>query len=137
MIKACIEAGTHYVDISGEALFIEEMQLKYHEAAKAKGVYVISACGFDSIPNELGAVHFERKFEGQVNSLESYLQISVDGGFFGCEGALVNYGTWKSAIRSFSRRDDLAKLRKGLKETPIPEVKPELENRLVIYIYFY
>lgn len=66
VVKACIEAGTHHVDVSGEPQYMESMQLKYHKAAEEKGVYVISACGFDSIPSDLGVVFLQEKFEGEM-----------------------------------------------------------------------
>lgn len=49
MVKACIEAGAHQVDVSGEPQFMETMQLKYHDIALKKGVYMISACGMFNI----------------------------------------------------------------------------------------
>lgn len=45
VVRACLEGGASHVDISGEMYYMEEMQLKYHEEAKAKGVYIVSACG--------------------------------------------------------------------------------------------
>ena len=36
VVKACVEAGTHYLDITGEPEFIERMQLKYHDDAAKK-----------------------------------------------------------------------------------------------------
>lgn len=35
--KACAEAGTHYVDCTGEAVWHADMIKKYNEAAKASG----------------------------------------------------------------------------------------------------
>ena len=43
---------------------MERMQLDYHKAAEEKGVYVISACGFDSVPCDLGTVFLMKKFQG-------------------------------------------------------------------------
>ena len=37
-MSACVEAGTHHVDISGEPQYLEKMQLKYHKEAQEKGV---------------------------------------------------------------------------------------------------
>lgn len=65
VVKACIEAGTHHVDVSGEPQYMETMQLKYHKDAQEKGVYVVSACGFDSIPTDMGVVFLQEKFEGR------------------------------------------------------------------------
>jgi short subunit dehydrogenase-like uncharacterized protein len=36
VVKACVEAGTDYLDITGEPEFIERVELKYHDAAAAK-----------------------------------------------------------------------------------------------------
>lgn len=64
VVKACIEAGSNYVDVSGEPEFIEKMQLKYHNSAQEKGIYVISACGFDSIPADMGVIYLQSRFNG-------------------------------------------------------------------------
>lgn len=40
------------------------MQLKYHKEAEEAGVYIISACGFDSIPNDMGVVFLQKNFGG-------------------------------------------------------------------------
>ena len=41
------------------------MQLKYHQAAEEKGIFIISACGFDSVPAGLGVIHFIKNFPGK------------------------------------------------------------------------
>lgn len=58
---------------------MEQMQLKYHKEAAERGVYIVSACGFDSIPTDLGIIFLEKEFKGQVNSVETYLESSVVG----------------------------------------------------------
>lgn len=65
VIAACVKTGTHHVDISGEPQFMDLMQLKYHEAAQAKGIYLVSACGFDSIPADMGVIFLQKNFEGK------------------------------------------------------------------------
>ncbi|CAK0808969.1 unnamed protein product [Prorocentrum cordatum] len=57
VVRACIEAGTDYVDICGEPEFMERTLLRYQEAAVAAGVIVCHACAFDSIPADLGVIH--------------------------------------------------------------------------------
>lgn len=71
VIKACIENGTHQVDVSGEPQYMESIQLKYHTAAQEKGIYIVSACGFDSIPADLGVVYLQKQFEGKNWSHDS------------------------------------------------------------------
>jgi short subunit dehydrogenase-like uncharacterized protein len=53
VIKECLLAGTHHLDISGEPEYLEKMQLKYDKDAQEKNVLIIGACGFDSVPGEL------------------------------------------------------------------------------------
>lgn len=63
VVKACVENKTHYLDITGEPAFMENSWAKYHETAKANGVLVVSATGFDSIPSEMGTVFATEQLE--------------------------------------------------------------------------
>ena len=51
------------------------MQLDYNTAAQKNKCYVVGACGFDSIPADMGTVFLEEKLGGQVNSVETYLTL--------------------------------------------------------------
>lgn len=53
------------------------MQLKYDEYAKSQGVYVVGACGFDSIPSELGIAFTKKNFAGDLNSVETYMSVKA------------------------------------------------------------
>jgi short subunit dehydrogenase-like uncharacterized protein len=55
LVKACVENGTHYLDITGEPEFVKEILHKYDDQAKANNALIISCCGFDSIPADAGA----------------------------------------------------------------------------------
>lgn len=54
LVAACAKAGTDYVDLSGEPLWMREMIAKYDDAAKASGARIVHSCGFDSVPFDLG-----------------------------------------------------------------------------------
>jgi short subunit dehydrogenase-like uncharacterized protein len=41
VVKACIEAVTHYVDVSGEPWFLEHIEHKYNSLAKAANVTIV------------------------------------------------------------------------------------------------
>lgn len=77
VVKACVENGASHVDISGEPQFMERMQLEYNDAARESRVYVVQACGFDSIPADVGIVYLEDQFDGQVNSIETFLDLKA------------------------------------------------------------
>lgn len=54
LVEACADAGTHYVDLSGETLFVRDSIDSYDRTAKAHGARIVHACGFDSVPSDLG-----------------------------------------------------------------------------------
>lgn len=131
VIAACVSAGTHHVDVSGEPQYMEKMQLEYNEAAKAKGVYIVSACGFDSIPADLGVVFMEQNFDGGVvNSVEAYLDMDIKTS---ASGASIHYGTWESAVHGLSTADELQTLRRKLFKERLPKCTPTLKNRPVLH----
>lgn len=94
VVRACVAGGCHYVDITGEPEFIERMEFKYNQAAKEKvcspaisvkcsyfqGLVIVSACGFDSIPADMGALFTMLNFP--ENSFATYIEsyLTVDGG---------------------------------------------------------
>lgn len=43
VVKACIEAGTHHIDVSGEPEYMETVQIKQYDAAKEKGKLIFPA----------------------------------------------------------------------------------------------
>lgn len=54
LLAACAEAGTHYVDITGETAWVRRMIDRHDEAARRSGARVVPFCGFDSVPADLG-----------------------------------------------------------------------------------
>jgi short subunit dehydrogenase-like uncharacterized protein len=56
LVEACVGAKTHYADLTGEVLFMRESIDRCHDAAARAGVRIVHACGFDSIPSDLGVL---------------------------------------------------------------------------------
>ena len=54
LIEACIATGTHVADITGEVPWVRRMRAQYESAARDAGVRIVSMCGYDSVPSELG-----------------------------------------------------------------------------------
>ncbi|KAH8382167.1 hypothetical protein KR009_002109 [Drosophila setifemur] len=129
VVKACIEAGTHHVDVSGEPQYMETMQLRYNDLAKERGVYIISACGFDSIPADMGVTFVEKNFDGVVNSVENFVHMGVKGGTKGLGSASLNTGTWESAIHAIANRSESVAIRRKLFPERLPKFQPVLKNR--------
>uniref|UniRef100_A0A8D2ZQ14 Saccharopine dehydrogenase-like oxidoreductase n=1 Tax=Scophthalmus maximus TaxID=52904 RepID=A0A8D2ZQ14_SCOMX len=128
VVKACIENGAHYVDISGEPQFLERMQLEYHTKASDKGVYVIGSCGFDSIPADLGILYTRRHFKGTLTAVESFLNISS-----GPEGLCGHDATWQSAVYGFADSGSLRQLRRKFGHKPLPVVGAKVQKRGFVF----
>lgn len=54
VVAACVESGTHYADITGEPGFVSLVRDRYDEPARRQGLRLVSCCGFDSVPHDLG-----------------------------------------------------------------------------------
>ncbi|KAJ8678991.1 hypothetical protein QAD02_014778, partial [Eretmocerus hayati] len=130
VIKACIAARTHHVDVSGEPQYMEKMQLDYNKAAQEAGIYIVSACGFDSIPSDLGLIFTQNKFNGDVNSVETYLDTWSKSNV---GGAGIHYGTWESAVYGLAHANELRPLRTKLYPERLPELKPKLKSRGLLH----
>jgi short subunit dehydrogenase-like uncharacterized protein len=55
LVDVCIAAGTHYLDLAGEILFVHESILR-HDRAGTSGARIVHSCGFDSVPSDLGVL---------------------------------------------------------------------------------
>ncbi len=55
---------------------MEMMAARYDEQARDAGIYLVSACGFDCIPNDMGALLLQRSFNGELAYMESYMSVS-------------------------------------------------------------
>ncbi|XP_076224526.1 GTP cyclohydrolase punch [Nomia melanderi] len=130
VIKACIATHTHQIDVSGEPQYVEGIQLKYDKEAREAGIYIVSTCGFDSIPCDLGVIFTQEKFGGEVNTIEAYMSswttTKVDS-------AVIHYGTYESAIYGVAHHNELRGLRKKLYPEKLPSFQPQLEKRNLIH----
>lgn len=104
------------------------MQLEYNKAAQEAGVYMISACGFDSIPCDIGIMYTQQQFDGEINSIETYLNSWNTGN---ARGASIHYGTWESAVYGLAHQNELRALRQKLYPKKLPDLKPKLKTKYV------
>ena len=54
VVAACAVEGTDYLDLTGEAEFVDRTWLSHHVTAEGSGARLVHAAGFDSIPHDLG-----------------------------------------------------------------------------------
>ncbi|MFG1641206.1 saccharopine dehydrogenase family protein [Amycolatopsis sp. NPDC049252] len=85
LVAACAEAGTDYVDLTGEPEFVDLMYLRHDRRARETGARLVHSCGFDSIPHDLGAWFTVRQLpEGVPLRVDGYVRASgmPSGGTF-------------------------------------------------------
>eukprot|EP01130_Rhizamoeba_saxonica_P002174 TRINITY_DN1198_c1_g1_i3.p1 TRINITY_DN1198_c1_g1~~TRINITY_DN1198_c1_g1_i3.p1 ORF type:complete len:340 (-),score=71.94 TRINITY_DN1198_c1_g1_i3:50-1069(-) len=93
VVDACVRFGTHYCDITGEGPYILQLIEEYHDLATENGVYIVPACGFDSMPSDIGAniaVNALREAGRACTSVENIVMRMVGG---------VSGGTIESMLR--------------------------------------
>lgn len=56
LVEACAAAGTHYVDLTGETLFMRRSIDAADAIASENGARIVHTCGFDSIPSDIGVL---------------------------------------------------------------------------------
>ena len=94
LVAACAEEGTDYVDLTGEPEFVDLMYVRHHARAAESGARIVHACGFDSIPHDLGAYF-------TVKQLPENVPLEVEGVVRA--GGTFSGGTFASALTAFSR----------------------------------
>lgn len=101
LVAACAEAGTDYLDITGEPEFVDRMYLAHHERAVETGARLVHCCGFDSIPHDLGAFF-------TVQQLPADVPLTVRGVVR--SNASFSGGTFHSALDQMSRGRQMQKI---------------------------
>jgi short subunit dehydrogenase-like uncharacterized protein len=94
LVASCAEAGTAYCDITGETPFMRATIDRHHDRARKTGARIVHACGFESVPADLGTLmvqSFARERYGAPCSLVKYIPGPVRGSFSG--------GTWASLMQ--------------------------------------
>ncbi|MYY07091.1 saccharopine dehydrogenase NADP-binding domain-containing protein [Streptomyces sp. ATexAB-D23] len=112
LVAACAEAGTDYTDLTGEAEFVDRMYVEHDTRARETGARIVHACGFDSVPHDLG-VYFT------VGRLPEGVPLRVDG--FVRSNATVSGGTLASALTAMGRGPQMLRAaRKRRLYEPLP-----------------
>ena len=124
-MSSCVKNGTHYVDVTGEPEFMEKMEDKYFEAAKEAGCFVVTGCGFDSVPADMGTIFTQKQFKEPALCTVVEAHLGVQG------KSKLNYATYESAVQGIGNVKHLKALRKktARPKPTIPGKKPGKPKR--------
>ncbi|TDC88437.1 saccharopine dehydrogenase NADP-binding domain-containing protein [Actinomadura sp. 7K507] len=128
LVAACARAGTDYVDLTGEPTFVDQMYVKYHEEAVRSGARIVHACGFDSIPHDLGAYFTVKQLpEGVPLHVEGFVRARADASGGTLHSAIGIFGDPAGMMRAERERrrveDRPAGRRVRLSRRPAPKAR--------------
>lgn len=106
-LEACLESGTHYLDITGEIPIFERCHAA-GERARAAGVAVLPGAGFDVVPTDCLAATLAAELPGATE-----LELAFHG------GGGPSAGTARTMLEGLSQGDGGA-IRRGGRITSVP-----------------
>ncbi len=94
LVAAVAEAGIDYVDLTGEPQWMQRMIDRYHERAIETGARIVHACGFDSVPSDMGVwflqAEAQRRFGQPCNSVRMGVKAANGGASGGTIASMMN-----------------------------------------------
>ena len=93
LVTQCVEAGTHYLDITGENIWVRDLIDKHHDTAEKKQIKIIPSCGYDSIPSDMGCFYLQRSLNQELQRIDGYHRGNggVSGGTIESAFSMRNY----------------------------------------------
>ncbi|MDQ4084967.1 MAG: saccharopine dehydrogenase NADP-binding domain-containing protein [Actinomycetota bacterium] len=77
VIEACVDAGAHYVDLTGEIPFVRQVIDQVHDRAVHAGVKVVQVCGFESLPPDLAVALAAQEARGRWHEDLAHVDVEV------------------------------------------------------------
>lgn len=99
VVAACVRYGTHYVDITGELLWVRRLIDRLHDQAARNGTRIIPLCGFDSVPADIGTLMVVQHIRDRLG-----YDTSAVRAFYRVRGGGLNGGTLASALDTLSSK---------------------------------
>ena len=89
LVAAVVEAGIDYVDLTGEPQWMQRMIDRYQERAAETGARLVHACGFDSVPSDMGVWYLQRLAEERFGEPCTSISMGVKGAKGGASGGTI------------------------------------------------
>lgn len=124
LVEACVRHGTDYCDLAGEVQWMRRMIDRYQTDAEQSGARIVHACGFDSIPSDLGVWFLQRQaleeFGEPCRDVSLYVRAMRGGASGGTAASMLNAIEEAQADRSVARvlADPYSLNPEGLRDGP-------------------
>ncbi len=86
LVAACVKHGTDYCDLAGEVQWMRQMIDRHQQDAETSGARIVHACGFDSIPSDIGVWYLQKESAKRFGAACERVSLGVRamrGGFSG------------------------------------------------------
>lgn len=107
LVAACVDAGTHYCDLAGEVQWIRKMIDTHHDRARATGAKIVTCCGFDSVPMDIGVWFLQdaahAKFGAYCTSISMLVKAAKGTASGGTLASMMNLIKESRADRNIAR----------------------------------
>jgi short subunit dehydrogenase-like uncharacterized protein len=104
--EACVQHGTHQVDLTGETDWVHGQIALHQDAAMSSGANIVPSCGFESLPFDLGVLAAStlgaQRFGELVVEADVAVAIHSSGTLAGMSDA-VSGGTYTSGVEAMKR----------------------------------
>ena len=92
VVRQCALNGVDYVDITGEVHWVRRMLDKYGDVAAQNKARIVSFCGFDSVPSDLGTYMMASEFKEKFGFSPQVVKMSLVGSRGGFSGGTLASG---------------------------------------------
>jgi len=108
LARACAQAGTHYADLTGEVLFMRRVVDELHDVAMGTGARIVHACGFDSIPSDLGVLLLREHVARELGDELTTTTFALTGARGGLSGG--TFASMKQMLAEISSNPEARKI---------------------------
>lgn len=108
LVAACAAKGTDYCDLAGEPQWIYRMINAYQKAAESSGARIVHACGFDSIPSDMGVWFLQQRAKKRFGHPLNRIKMRVTAIHGGASGGTVD--SILNIIEEVRRDPEVAKI---------------------------
>jgi short subunit dehydrogenase-like uncharacterized protein len=93
VVDACVAAGTHYLDLTGEPDVVRESRRLFDGRAREAGVRIVHCVGFESVPADMGTFDAVRGLPEGPRKVTCYTRAR----------GRVSGGTWASFVGALAK----------------------------------
>jgi short subunit dehydrogenase-like uncharacterized protein len=109
VIEACVDAGAHYADLTGEIPFVHEMIEEFDVAARDAGVKIVQVCGFEALPPDaavlLAAERARERYGEELAEVDVSVAITETPPGMPRPSDMISGGTFQSVAEMVGHRD--------------------------------